>query len=236
MFPAGYYLTVITTSRPLCACLSLLHHWGRGFCGLILILLTCWIGGLVPTALVFSGRAGYHAYWSLSEFASLVALKVWLPQVAQRFGADLASAVPHQLLRVPGSYNVKDGGGQCVLVRFDASLVYTPSQLGLSALVEVSRSQGNNCESVVPLGETPASQGNSCEAGTALPAPPPPRPAPRCPPQGNGSSGLSIAAANIMLLAGGSLSAFIGRLTSQKPGRSMFCPFHEDKAPSLCNR
>jgi len=84
-----------------------------------------------PTAVVASG-GGLHAYWKLKEPLDLStdadAAKALLRRLAGSLGADLASAEPAHVLRLPNTVNVKyDPPRKVVLELLDADREYNPS-------------------------------------------------------------------------------------------------------------
>ena len=71
------------------------------------------LGKLQPTILNDSGN-GYHAYWKLRSTASIgpgfthIDLSAYLNGLAKTFGGDVKVKNPSRLLRLPGTYNVKN--------------------------------------------------------------------------------------------------------------------------------
>ena len=66
---------------------------------------------LPPTVIVESGR-GYHAYWEFSTPQSISDATAWTHAqrcIANLLGGDPACSDPARLLRLPGSWHVKEG-------------------------------------------------------------------------------------------------------------------------------
>lgn len=78
---------------------------------------------LRPSCIVESGR-GYHAYWYLNQ-SDAIDEKMWTHiqhELALRFGSDTAVKDPARLLRMPGTWHVKEG--------MEPSMVKILSQFG----------------------------------------------------------------------------------------------------------
>lgn len=66
---------------------------------------------LTPSAIVESGR-GYHAYWEFHYPSGPECITSWTyaqHRIAERLGGDPACSDPARLLRLPGSWHVKEG-------------------------------------------------------------------------------------------------------------------------------
>lgn len=89
---------------------------------------------LLKPSMVIASGGGLHVYWSLRESIALQAsgeaerVKKLLRRLARAVGADLASAEPARVLRVPGGLNYKYSPPRRVLIEhFNPELQYNPS-------------------------------------------------------------------------------------------------------------
>jgi hypothetical protein len=102
----------------------------------------------VPTVIADSGH-GYHAYWRLKEQEDIVGpgdiarVEMLLKGLANALGGDLQAAEIARILRVPGTYNLKDPSAPALveIVHYEPRLMFNPSDF----------------ESMIPIGPLPAS-------------------------------------------------------------------------------
>lgn len=89
---------------------------------------------LRPTAIVDSGH-GYHAYWILKEDEvinnpeDIVRIESYLKRLAVILGADIQATEIARVLRLPGTYNIKDPSSPALvdIINLDESLQYNLS-------------------------------------------------------------------------------------------------------------
>lgn len=85
-----------------------------------------------PSAIVKSGR-GYHLYWFLHD-TSKEDLTRWTKiqkNIAHHFGSDEAICDPARLMRLPGSYHVKNNPVEVLLEVCDENLRYSLDEIDL---------------------------------------------------------------------------------------------------------
>jgi len=92
---------------------------------------------LPPTAIVCSGH-GYQPYWCLKEAAMInnpddvIRVETYLKRLTIALGADLHAAEIARVLRLPGTYNLKDSSNPVLvdILHIDESLQYNLSDFG----------------------------------------------------------------------------------------------------------
>lgn len=82
----------------------------------------------VPSKIVTSGN-GVHAYWRVSDLDAMNFLRLQR-RLTRKFNTDEAVSKIYQLMRVPGTYNTKDGDKfkTCMSI-FESETIYTSEQL-----------------------------------------------------------------------------------------------------------
>ena len=101
----------------------------------------------IPTVIIDSGH-GYHAYWRLREHEEILGppdvtkLEVLLKGLADSLGGDAQAAEIARVLRVPGTYNIKEPTAPVLveIVHFEPDLAFNPSDF----------------ESLIPIDPLPA--------------------------------------------------------------------------------
>lgn len=74
--------------------------------------------GLPPASILVDSGHGVHAYWVLHERAGDEAVNL-IKAISLRTGADTASAEKARVLRLPGTFNVKNSPKKCKIAEFN---------------------------------------------------------------------------------------------------------------------